>query len=157
MITPDKHHDIVFTFCILAGCMVPMGTCKLINEDSSSSLNSSRYVDEETVTKSALDSLEKYRPCNYDIGPARGEGDDINDICDYYSRLATRQRALRRVQDFNRPDQVRNCSTILVFTYWRHQRFLLWWLNCVALLVGWLLPTPQISTVWLPSLSHLHP
>ena len=91
MITPDKHHDIVFTFCILAGCMVPMGTCKLINEDSSSSLNSSRYVDEETVTKSALDSLEKYRPCNYDIGPARGEGDDINDICDYYSRLATRQ------------------------------------------------------------------
>ena len=44
MITPDKHHDIVFTFCILAGCMVPMGTCKLINEDSSSPMSNASVL-----------------------------------------------------------------------------------------------------------------
>jgi hypothetical protein len=52
--------------------------------------------------------MEKYRPCNYEIGPGRirGDGDDINDIRDYYSGLATRQRAMRRVYDINR-DPVR--------------------------------------------------
>ena len=40
----DKHHDIVFTFCILAGCMVPMGTCKLINEDSSSPMSNASVL-----------------------------------------------------------------------------------------------------------------
>ena len=68
--------------------------------------SSSRYIDEEAVTKSALESLEKYRPSNYDFGPARGDGDDINDIRDYYAGLATRHRALRRVQDFSSHDQV---------------------------------------------------
>ena len=63
-------------------------------------------MDEEMITSSAIASMEKYRPCNYDIGPSRGDGDDINDIRDYYSGLATRERAMRRVYDFKNPDQV---------------------------------------------------
>ena len=42
-------------------------------------------------------SLQKYRPCNYEFGPAPKETDDINDIRDYYANLNTRQRALQRV------------------------------------------------------------
>jgi hypothetical protein len=76
-------------------------------------LNRSKYIDEEQITAAALDSMEKYRPCNYDIGPARGDGDDINDIRDYYSGLATRQRAIRRVYDFSKPDQVRVLFPVL--------------------------------------------
>jgi hypothetical protein len=76
-------------------------------------LNRSKYIDEEQITAAALDSMEKYRPCNYDIGPARGDGDDINDIRDYYSGLATRQKAIRRVYDFSKPDQVRVLFPVL--------------------------------------------
>ena len=44
-----------------------------------------------------FESLQKYRPCNYEFGPAPKETDDINDIRDYYANLNTRQRALQRV------------------------------------------------------------
>jgi hypothetical protein len=89
-------------------------------------------LDEEAITSSAIASMEKYRPCNYDIGPSRGDGDDINDIRDYYSGLATRQRAMRRVYDFNSPDQVCvyihaivSCDILtrqknLISKYWTH-------------------------------------
>ena len=42
-------------------------------------------------------SLQKYRPCNYEFGPAPKESDDINDLRDYYTNLNTRQRAMQRV------------------------------------------------------------
>ena len=42
-------------------------------------------------------SLEKYRPCNYELGAAPKEMDDINDIRDYYTNLNTRSRAMQRV------------------------------------------------------------
>ena len=42
-------------------------------------------------------SLQKYRPCNYDLAPAPKDSDDINDLRDYYANLATRTRAISRV------------------------------------------------------------
>ena len=48
-------------------------------------------------TLAGFSSLEKYRPCNYDLGAAPKEMDDINDIRDYYANLNTRSRAMQRV------------------------------------------------------------
>ena len=43
-----------------------------------------------------FESLQKYRPCNYEFAAPK-ETDDINDLRDYYTNLNTRQRAMQRV------------------------------------------------------------
>ena len=59
-----------------------------------------------------MDSLEKYRPHNYDFAGGRKannagskdrpfESSDINDLRDYYSGIGTRQRAMRRLNLLN--------------------------------------------------------
>ncbi len=69
--------------------------------------------EDEQKEGDTMDSLEKYRPHNYDFGSRRGgesgrqshklqssasvDHSDINDLRDYYSGIGTHQRALRRL------------------------------------------------------------
>ena len=47
--------------------------------------------------RSIADSLEKYRPHNYEFGNRNHvESSDINDIRDFYVNVGTRNRALNR-------------------------------------------------------------
>ena len=47
-----------------------------------------------------MDSLEKYRPHNFDLG--KPKGDDINDLVDFYSNYRTKRSALGRVHGAGR-------------------------------------------------------
>ena len=61
-----------------------------------------------------IDSLEKYRPHNFDFKRTY-ESSDINDLRDYYSGLATKQRALKRFSRLRGGNEMEDADVLQPF------------------------------------------